>query len=169
MEKRSAIYSSRTHLPMTSEIMSGGNRILLMPYNDRWRAIRKIMHSILNKKNSPTFAPFQDLESKHLIYDYLHSPDKWYKANQRLANSVIMSVVFGKRMELEDPKTRELLETSSEIIGAMQPGASVADALPFLENLPKPLQWWRPRGERAFQKCLKLVLIPLSSRNSPQY
>lgn len=155
MEKRSAIYSSRANLPMTSNIMSGGCRVLLMQYNERWRALRKIMHAILNKTNSPTFAPFQDLESKHLIYDYLHNPDKWYRANQRFANSVIMSVVFGKRMELNDPKIIELFETSNEIIAAMQPGASIADALPILENLPKPLQWWRPRGERAFQKCLK--------------
>ncbi len=140
---------------MTSSLMSGGNRILLMPYSDRWRAIRKVMHSILNKTNTQTFAPFQDLESRHLIYDYLHTPEKWYEANQRFANSVIMSVVFGKRMELSDPKIKELLETSSEIIQAMQPGASIADVLPVLENLPKPLQWWRPKGEQAFQKCLK--------------
>jgi len=58
-------------------------------------------------------------------------------------------------MELNDPKIIELFETSNEIIAAMQPGASVADALPILDNLPKPLQWWRPRGERAFQKCLR--------------
>jgi cytochrome P450 len=159
MEKRSAIYSSRANLPMTSSIMSGGCRVLLMQYNERWRALRKIMHTILNKTNSPTFAPFQDLESKHLIYDYLHNPDKWYRANQRFANSVIMSVVFGKRMELNDPKIIELFETSNEIIAAMQPGASIADALPILENLPKALQWWRPRGERAFQKCLRYIFL----------
>ena len=155
MEKRSGIYSSRANLPMTSNIMSGGCRVLLMQYNERWRAIRKIMHTILNKTNSPTFAPFQDLESKHLLYEYLHTPDKWYSANQRFANSVIMSVVFGKRMEPDDPKMIELFETANEIIAAMQPGASIADALPILENLPKPLQWWRPRGEREFQKCLR--------------
>jgi cytochrome P450 len=159
MEKRSAIYSSRANLPMTSNIMSGGCRVLLMQYNERWRALRKIMHTILNKTNSPTFAPFQDLESKHLIYDYLHNPDKWYRANQRFANSVIMSVVFGKRMELNDPKIIELFETSNEIIAAMQPGASIADALPILENLPNGLQWWRPRGERAFQKCLRYIFL----------
>lgn len=155
MEKRSAIYSSRANLPMTSNLMSGGNRVLLMPYSDRWRSLRKVMHSILNKTNTQTFAPFQDLESKHLIYDYLHNTDKWYEGNQRFANSVIMSVVFGKRMETSDPKIKELLDTSNEIISAMQPGASIADVLPILENLPKPLQWWRPRGERAYQKCLK--------------
>lgn len=62
-------------------------------------------------------------------------------------------------MELNDPKIIELFETSNEIISAMQPGASIADALPILENLPKALQWWRPRGERAFQKCLRYIFL----------
>lgn len=155
MEKRSGIYSSRANLPMISKIMSGEARVVLMPYGERWRAIRKIMHSILNKQNSPIFAPFQDLESKHLLYDYLHNPETWYKANQRFSNSVIMSVVFGKRMDLGDQTTKELFESSSEFLLEMQPGASVVDTLPFLENLPRRLQWWRPRGERAFRKTIE--------------
>ncbi|TVY82299.1 Cytochrome P450 monooxygenase patI [Lachnellula suecica] len=156
MEKRSAIYSSRMSAPVASTIMSGASRILLMPYSDRWRAIRKVMHSILNKQNAPIYAPYQDVESKHLLYDYLRTPNKWYTANQRFANSVIMSVVFGKRMELDNPQIQELLETTSEILEAVQPGASLADALPILENLPKPLQWWRPRAQRAFEKCKRV-------------
>lgn len=76
-------------------------------------------------------------------------------ANQRYANSVIMSVVFGKRFELGSPETRELLETSTEILMALQPGASIVDALPILGKLPKSLQWWRPRGLRAHEKCKK--------------
>ncbi|CAG8972460.1 hypothetical protein HYALB_00001149 [Hymenoscyphus albidus] len=156
LEKRSAIYSSRPHLPMASTLMSGSSRVLFMGYNDRWRAIRKVMHSILNAKNAPTFASFQDIESKHLLYDYLHSPDKWSLANQRYSNSVVMSVVFGKRQELDHPETKELLETSADILNAMQPGANIVDVLPFLEKLPTWLQWWRSRGLRDQEKCKRV-------------
>lgn len=140
---------------MVSKLMSGDCRIVLMPYNDRWRSIRKIMHAILNKQNANTFAPYQDLESKHLLYDYLRSPDRWYESNQRFANSVIMSVVFGKRMELDDPNIQELFETSNEFLEAFQPGASIVDAFYFLERLPKSLQWWRGKGERSFKRTIK--------------
>ncbi|KAH0846045.1 hypothetical protein FOPE_11433 [Fonsecaea pedrosoi] len=156
MEKRSSIYSSRQYMPMASGVLSGDNRVLLMPYGERWRMIRRIMHSILNKQNSPVFAPFQDIESKHLLYDFLHHPELWYSATQRFANSVIMSVVFGKRMELEDPKIRELFETSNAVIEAIQPSANLVDSLTFLERLPKSLQWWRPRGEAMFQKTVNI-------------
>jgi cytochrome P450 len=155
MEKRSAIYSSRQHMPFASGLLSSDSRMLLMPYGPRWRLLRKILHGVLNKTNMVTFEPFQDVESRNLLHDYLTRPEKWYEANQRYANSVIMSVVFGRRMRLSDPDTRELFDTSNELILALQPGANLVDALPWLEKLPRPLQWWRRRGERLHQKTVK--------------
>ncbi|PVH78054.1 cytochrome P450 [Cadophora sp. DSE1049] len=134
LERRAAIYSSRPPFPMTQDIMSGGSRIVLMPYGDRWHV----------------FQPFQDLESKNLLYDYLHNPDKWYSANGRFANSVIMSVVFGTRSSLDDPEVVALFETIEMFLEEQQPGKNVVDGFPILANLPKILQWWRPRGERIF-------------------
>ena len=42
LEKRSALTSSRPAFPMTQDIISGGNRIVLMGYTDRWRTLRKV-------------------------------------------------------------------------------------------------------------------------------
>ncbi|KAF2472380.1 cytochrome P450 [Lindgomyces ingoldianus] len=156
LEKRSAIYSSRPRFPYTSTLMSGGCRMVVQPYGPQWRSIRKIMHSILNIKNAATFAPFQDLESRHLVWDYLCKPEEWFRANQRFANSVIMSVVFAKRAESSDENIEKLFDTSREFIAALQPGANLVDTFYILDRLPKPLQWWRVRGNRAFQKVLKV-------------
>jgi cytochrome P450 len=155
MEKRSAIYSSRAPAPFASGLLSNDCRMLLMPYGERWRLLRRILHSVLNKQMMPTFAPFQDVESRHLLWDFLDSPQQWHLGTQRFANSVIMSVVFGKRMKLEDPDVRELFDTSNELILALQPGANLVDSLPVLAKiLPKPLQWWRKRGERLHDKTV---------------
>ncbi|GAB7349169.1 hypothetical protein MBLNU459_g8105t1 [Dothideomycetes sp. NU459] len=132
--------------------MSGESRIVLMPYNDRWRVLRKIMHQILSGRQQEVFKPFQDLESKHLLWDYLHNPERWFSANGRFANSVIMSVVFGKRSILDDPDTVELFETIEGFLENQQPGKNIVDGFQFLDKLPKALQWWRPRGEKIFQK-----------------
>lgn len=155
MERRAAIYNSRPPFPMTQEIMSGESRIVLMPYNDHWRTLRKIMHQILSSRQQDVFKPFQDLESKNLCWDYLHSPDKWFSANARYANSVIMSVVFGRRSLLDDPDVIELFETIELFLENQQPGVNIVDSFPALNKLPKPLQWWRPRGERIFHKTAK--------------
>lgn len=151
MERRAAIYCSRPQFPMAQGIISRDARILLMPYNDQWRQLRKIMHNILSTRQKDVFRPFQDLESKHLLYDYLHKPEKWYVANGRFANSVIMSVVFGRRSDMDNPNMRELFETIDVFLEEQQPGVNIVDAFPVLTRLPKFMQWWRGRGERIFE------------------
>lgn len=110
------------------------------------------MHQILSGRQQEAFKPFQDLESKHLLHDYLHHPDRWWSANGRYANSVIMSVVFGRRSMLDDPEVVELFETIDLFLENQQPGANIVDGFPILAKLPKALQWWRPRGEMVFKK-----------------
>jgi hypothetical protein len=109
------------------------------------------MHQILSTRQKDVYRPFQDLESKHLLYDYLHSSDKWFLANGRYSNSVIMSVVFGIRSMLDDPEVVDLFETVEMFLEQQQPGANIVDGFPILAKLPKALQWWRPRGQNMFE------------------
>ncbi|UPK94134.1 hypothetical protein LCI18_005069 [Fusarium solani-melongenae] len=156
LESRAAIYCSRPPFPMTQTIMSGDSRIVLMPYNEQWRMVRKILHQILGPKQQDVFKPFQDLESKNLCWDYLEKPDRWWAANARYANSVIMSVVFGRRSLLGDPEVAELFDTIELFLENQQPGANIVDGFPILDKLPKSLQWWRPRGTKIFETTLKV-------------
>lgn len=126
-----------------------------MPYNDRWRMLRKIMHNVLMARQQDAFMPFQDLESRHLCWDYLQHPDRWWSANGRYANSVIMSVVFGRRSILDDPDIAELFDTVEAFLENQQPGVNIVDGFPFLAKLPEKLQWWRPRGDAIFEKTFK--------------
>ncbi|EOD43786.1 putative cytochrome p450 protein [Neofusicoccum parvum UCRNP2] len=152
MERRANIYCSRPPFPFTGDIMSSGCRMVLMPYSERWRAVRKVMHNILSTRQRDTFKPYQDLESRHLLWDYLHHPARWFSANARYSNSVIMSVVFGKRMDLDNPHTAELMDTIEMFLGNQQPGTNIVDAFPILARiLPAPLQWWRARGKRYYE------------------
>lgn len=77
-----------------------------------------------------------------------------------------MSVVFGRRSMLDDPDVIELFETLELFLENQQPGVNIVDAFPILENLPKALQWWRPRGERVFNKTVKYA--PKMIRRSPR-
>ena len=69
--------------------MISNSRILLMPYNDLWRSARKLMHQLLTTKSAESYRPFQDVESKQLMWDYLHDPAKFHLHNARYANSGI--------------------------------------------------------------------------------
>jgi hypothetical protein len=165
LEKRAPIYSSRPAFPMTQDVLSGGCRMVLMPYSEKWRALRKVMHQVLNTRQADhQFRPYQDLESKQLLYDYLHRPEKWCMANQRLANAVIMSVVFGRRLQLDDPEMKELFESSENFLENLQPGANLVDGFQFLDKLPMFLKWWRPYGRRWFDFTCRSVSQSVTSK-----
>ncbi|RYC84014.1 hypothetical protein BFJ63_vAg13101 [Fusarium oxysporum f. sp. narcissi] len=152
LEKRSAIYSSRMRFPMAQELMSGNNRFLLMPYGDRWRGIRKIMHQVLNSRQADKFQVYQDIESRRLLHAYLRHPDKWYLANQQFANSVILSVVLGRTSDMNDPTLAELFATTQVFLRNIKPGANLVDMFHWLARLPKWMQWWRPYGLALFER-----------------
>lgn len=157
LEKRAVKYSSRQRLPMAQEIVSGGRRTLLMPYNDLWRRERRVMHQILNISQQVVFKPLQELESRALLHDYLTSPTLWYRANGRYSNSVIMNVVFGQRTSLDDPKMVELFEMSEAFVRFLMPGASIVDTFPVLasNSLLRSLQPWVRKGEYIYRQTIR--------------
>lgn len=164
MEKRAAKYSSRNPMPFVQDLMSGGKRIVLMGYTDQWRDVRKVMHSILNSRQMTQFAEYQDLETKQLLWDCLARPDLWYRANQRYANAVILSVVFGRRLLLDDENLEPLLKQAEEMVKHLQPGSTLVDTFPVLSKLPMWMQWWRAKGLRLYEESKRYVLLisPLS-------
>ncbi|KAK6384485.1 hypothetical protein LTS17_002048 [Exophiala oligosperma] len=87
LDRRGRLYIGRPEFPVTQDIMSGGNRIVLMTHTERWRNLRKIMHSLLMASNSDTYKPFQDVESRALLWQYLKDPDRYYEHGGRFANS----------------------------------------------------------------------------------
>lgn len=65
-----------------------------------------------------------------------------------------MSVVFGRRTRGDDKYVRMMFETAEEFLTNFVPGAYLCDSFPILGKLPIFLQWWRPAGERVYQKTV---------------
>lgn len=122
------------------------------------RGQRKIMHSLLNSLQAESqFAPLQERESKDLVWDMLQTPERFHKCVQRFSNSVVLSVVVGRRAAFGDEQLAKMLaiveETTSLIFKPSLNGAP--DLFVWLRHLPKPLQWWRPYGEDLLARTLK--------------
>jgi hypothetical protein len=146
---------------MGYDLASNKKRALLMPYGDLWRRERKIMHQILNVSQQTSFEPFQDIESRALLYNYLKSPDKWWKAHGTFSGSIILSVVFGRRTDLDDPNMAASLAVSEEFVQFLQPGRALVDVFPFLLKVPWAKSWqpWRWYGDDLYRRTRKLVVI----------
>lgn len=164
MDRNSAVTSSRKPSPMVSDIVSGGNRMLFMPYGtptsqkvltkgDDWRRIRQIIHGLLTPKQSDKFKPSQDLESKKYIYDILTDNEdnmKFYQHVRRYTSSVIMMATYAKRVEsLEDPDLQDIYQELMNFSTVVARGQYIVEEYPILAKIiPRPLQWWRPYGEK---------------------
>jgi hypothetical protein len=132
------------------------------------------MHQLLTAKQADTYRPYQDLESKKLIYDLLKSPAKFPLHNRRYSNSgtpltnvnpVIMSVVFGRRTMTEDADVEALFRTIDLFIGNQVPGKWIVDGYPQLAKLPKWLQWWRPYGEECYKETVGYISARFLTQN----
>lgn len=130
LDKRSAIYSSRPEVYMGQEILSGGLRVLFMViiflvilspsipyvdskqgYNDTWRMIRKLAHSILNVTVARSYVSYQDLENKAMLVGFLNDPADFMNHIRRYTTSLTTQLTFGFRTtSTRDPRLLEMFD-----------------------------------------------------------
>ncbi|KAK1996954.1 cytochrome P450 [Colletotrichum falcatum] len=136
LDKRSAIYSSRTDVYL-GNVASGGLRVVLMKYGETWRMIRKIFHQALHISAAKAYVPYQDLESKQMLTGFLDEPHHFAGHIRRYTNSLTTQMVFGFRTaSIHDEKLKKLYhctERWSEVVGSS--AAALLDVYPVLRNL----------------------------------
>ncbi|TFY71792.1 hypothetical protein EVG20_g1219 [Dentipellis fragilis] len=158
LEKRSDIYSSRPRFIMAGEILSDNMRGLMMPAGENWRKFRRVYHNGFHSRKADTYRDIQSLESKLLMFQLLHDPQNFEKHIQRYAASVVVSVVYGKRIDSVDEWiVKENMDAMSYMTSLNIPGKYIVETWPWLLNLPKSLQWFRRMPEIRRQRDIKLL------------
>ena len=112
LEKRGSVYSSRPRFIMGGELLSGGLRGLMAPYNAFWRRWRKLLHSCFMQRQSETYRHIQSLESKILLNDLLRAPEQFRTHLERYAASVIVTITYGRRVD--DVRTDIVVQRNGE-------------------------------------------------------
>lgn len=78
-------------------------------YGETWRTIRKIAHRIFNEAAARSYAPYQDLESKAMLLDFLDRPDEFYDHLRRYSSSLTAQMTYGFRVKnVNDPYIAKL-------------------------------------------------------------
>lgn len=93
--------SSRVPMPVACDMISGGIRIVLMPYSTKWKKLRGIVHRLLTPTMSNAFRPTQEFEAKQLVYDIMtdnSDQHKFYMHARRYTASVMMTSTYGRRI-----------------------------------------------------------------------
>lgn len=98
-----------------------------------------MIHGLLNVVSSKGYLPYQVLENKQMLFQFLTEPDDFLKHIRRYSNALTTTMVFGWRTPTyEDPKMKQLFDGFSEFSDINNTGtAAVIDFFPFLGWLPE--------------------------------
>lgn len=81
------------------------------PNNEIWKRTRKFVHRILSVTAARTYVPYQDLESKAMLMDFLESPEAFMDHLRRYTASLTTQMTFGYRtISIQDKKFKEAFE-----------------------------------------------------------
>ena len=69
------------------------------------------------QRQSESYRPIQNLESKVLMYDLLTNPEEFRTHLERYAASVIVTVTYGRRVE--DVRTDAVVRANAEAMGRL--------------------------------------------------
>ncbi|KAF8176366.1 cytochrome P450, partial [Mycena galopus ATCC 62051] len=144
MEKRSGSTVDRPPMHV-ADLVTGGLSIGLARYGESWRTLRRTAHAILTPEASARHLPIQQAEASQLLHDILRQPQSFYTHIRRYSNSVILSVLYGKRApRYETPETTALFCVIHEWSRVLEPGATPpVDLIPLLKYVPERWAKWK--------------------------
>ncbi|KAJ3563355.1 hypothetical protein NP233_g8990 [Leucocoprinus birnbaumii] len=137
LDKRSAIYSCRPHVPMAGDVIGWNWALPLVPYGEKFRRHRKYLSQYFAKQCLPNYYPIQLKEARRLLNDLLDDPDNYRQHIERLAGAVIMEIVYGHEVKSFDDEFLQVASKGGRTIAAAGAvGAHIVDLIPPLRFIP---------------------------------
>jgi cytochrome P450 len=157
LRARSTVYSSREQLPMAAVLLSSNLRPLLLPYNDLWRAGRKVMHHLTMHSAAISYGSVQLEESLRMLYDLMRKPAEYEAWFERYAAGLMLRIAFGKRLLTgEEIYVKRILSVVHTLERVASPGAYLVDTLTWLMYLPDFMAPFKREGKRLHREELDL-------------
>ncbi|KAI3619277.1 cytochrome [Moniliophthora roreri] len=153
MDKRSATTADRPKSHMAKKVTNDLN-MAACRYSDTWRVLRKAAHTVHTPAAAENHLPIQRAEATQVLYDFIQNPDDFFNHIGRYSNSVIMSILFGKRCpHYETPESIAFFEAHRLWNRCLSPTAvPPVDLLPFLDYIPESWAWWKQLASKTRQK-----------------
>ncbi|KAG1741451.1 cytochrome P450 [Suillus paluster] len=154
MENQGKSLADRPRMVAAGEIFSGGFSIGFAPFGERFRRMRRALHTHLQPKAAEAYQPLQMSHAKHTVLDILDDPYNFQNHVTTYAATIVMKVAYGKNTSTSatDPGVIEVNELIKMIIKIIRPGAYLVDSIPWLQYLP----WYGRDLRRGFERNMKL-------------
>lgn len=140
--------------------------MLLRPYDARFKLHQKLESPVLNERASGSYLPFQEMESKQLMFDLVKDSAAHGTAGinchghmERTTASIIYSLFYGHRVRTaQDPILLNAHAVNHEFDQLAQVGKYLADSFPVLNKLPRFLTPWKAEAAAHWEKQRALHL-----------
>ncbi|PNS18366.1 3-hydroxyphenylacetate 6-hydroxylase [Sphaceloma murrayae] len=137
LDKRAAIYASRPTMIVMADV-SGQTNInqTTLPYGDRWRNHRKLMHTAVGSQAVRDYRSFQGDEVKIMTKEILDSPSDYVMSIERYSSSVVSIIGWGRRISRKNDYVVQQALLLMQSVDAIIPGQYMMESIPWLSYLP---------------------------------
>ncbi|KAH7922012.1 cytochrome P450 [Leucogyrophana mollusca] len=162
MEKEGGALVDRPRSIAAGEILSGGMRILLERSGERFRRLRRAVHTHLQPKAAETYESIQMENAQSVILDILDDPKNHQLHARRYAASVILRITYGKSTptSANDQEVVRINKVARIFLSVILPGAYLVERIPLLRYFPgytKDLDQWHDEELRLFTEQVDRV------------
>ncbi|KAG2067027.1 cytochrome P450 [Suillus decipiens] len=159
MEKHGRVLADRPRL-VAGEILTGGLEISLTSAGDRFRQMRRALHTHLQPKSAVEYQPLQMSQAKTVIRNILDDPLNFQSHLSTYAAATIMKITYGKTTPTSatDPEIKEIRQLLWRFSTILRHGNYLVDSIPWLKYLP----WYAPELRDDFQRTKRLYTDQLN-------
>ncbi|KAG1725750.1 cytochrome P450 [Suillus lakei] len=139
MENQGKSTADRPRMIAAGEIFGDGMNIAFSPFGDRFRRMRRALHSHFQPKAADAYQPLQMSHVKNMVLGVLDNPHNFQHHVITYAATTIMKVTYGKNTPTSatDPDVVEMRQIVGMVVGIMRPGAYLVNSIPWLKYLPR--------------------------------
>ncbi|KAG1736220.1 cytochrome P450 [Suillus lakei] len=154
LENQGKLTADRPRMVAAGEIFGGGMSIAFSPFGDRFRRMRRALHSHLQPKAAEAYQPLQMSHVKNIVLGVLDNPHNFQHHVITYSATTIMKVAYGKNTltSATDPEVIEMRQIVGMVIGILRPGAYLVDSIPWFKYLP----WYGRDLKLGFERSKKL-------------
>ncbi|KAG2039919.1 cytochrome P450 [Suillus americanus] len=154
MEKQGGLLADRPHLIAAGEMLNGGLAIALTPAGERWRRMRRALHTHFQPKAADEYQLLQVSHAKNVVLNILEDSSNFQNHAATYSATTIMKVAYGKSTPTSatDPEVIQALQHVQRLRTALRPGAYLVDSIPWLKYLP----WYGQELKQQHERCKQL-------------
>ncbi|BEJ15681.1 hypothetical protein CspHIS471_0502860 [Cutaneotrichosporon sp. HIS471] len=117
--------------------ISGGKRMVLQPHGERWRRMRRALHSLLQPAQSAELRPYQEKAARGVVLDMLNG-GTYQDHISTYAATIVVHMAYGRtdRAHYSDPDIAGIVENGDRLGQLLRPGEYRLDAFPWLRFVP---------------------------------